>query len=424
MSNDLAVRGPQSALAIADGQTGWTAQQLSTLEQLGVAGAGEGDLAVFFHQSVRTGLDPFAKQIYMIARWSSEGTKWTIQTGIDGYRLIARRAASASHEVLEYEDTMWCGPDGRWRDVWLSDKPPAAAKVTVLRNGGRFPAIALWNEYVQTKRDGSPTAMWSSRGAGQLAKCAEALALRKAFPQDLSGIYTDEEMGQADARAEQAQAGPGPSTTTTPVTPPRAGQVVVDGVAAGLPADQADSTGRDCAAWQAAIAALSSLDEARTMWREAGSEALNRDCDGIRLDQRLRARMVELKEEEDRLAGEAAAAAEAEPEESDSAEDVPEGVGEPIVRTAPAPVEAVEGEVLPATGAPAEEAEPQPDPEDLRRMTGQRRAVLRELSEQLGGDDQRDGHAVAEFRQVIEDVSTVRLRTWMGRLQTAGRTNA
>jgi phage recombination protein Bet len=201
MSTDIAVRGT-SDLAIDPAQTMWTEKQKAALVQLGVKDASNADLAVFFHQATRTGLDPFAKQIYMLGRWSKDGIKQTIQTGIDGYRLIARRAADKAHEVLEYEDTLWCGPDGSWADVWLSDEPPAAAKVCVIRNGARFPAVAKWSEYVQTNKDGTPNAMWKRMGANQLAKCAEALALRKAFPQDLSGIYTEDEMAHDDRPAE------------------------------------------------------------------------------------------------------------------------------------------------------------------------------------------------------------------------------
>lgn len=195
-----------SSLAITGEQEYWSDKQLAALRQLGVTDATSGDLAVFFHQAQRTGLDPFAKQLYLIGRWSQQGTKYTIQTGIDGYRLIARRAVDRSHEALGYDDTVWCGPDGQWFDVWLSVDPPAAAKVTVIRNGQRFPAVALWSEYVQTVKDKKtgeygPNSMWQRMGANQLAKCAEALALRKAFPQDLSGIYTTDEMGQAENHA-------------------------------------------------------------------------------------------------------------------------------------------------------------------------------------------------------------------------------
>ncbi|WP_052061922.1 phage recombination protein Bet [Rhodococcoides fascians] len=203
MSNELAVQEHSTALTIREDQFEFSSQQVAALKQLGVDQATDGDLSVFFHQAKQTGLDPFAKQIYMIGRNAklddgSWGKKYTIQTGIDGYRLIARRAAKKERESLGYGDTLWCGEDGQWRDVWLARTNPSAAKVTVIRDGQPFAAVALWTEYVQTTRDGKPNTMWSKMGANQLAKCAEALALRKAYPQDLSGIYTSEEMGQTE----------------------------------------------------------------------------------------------------------------------------------------------------------------------------------------------------------------------------------
>ena len=74
------------------------------------------------------------------------------------------------------------------------------------RDGQPFPGTALYREYMQTKRDGSLMAQWATRPAGMLAKCAEALALRKAFPQDLAGIYTDDEIGQTK-RADTPRTG-------------------------------------------------------------------------------------------------------------------------------------------------------------------------------------------------------------------------
>jgi phage recombination protein Bet len=203
-----------SALALRADQEFWTEKQKAALTQLGVKGASNADLAVFFHVAQRTGLDPFARQVYLISRNTKDGVRQTIQTGIDGYRLVARRAAERADETLGYEDTLWCGPDGKWRDVWLSDDHPAAAKVVVLRNGHPFSAVALWNEYVQTDRNGNPNSMWSRMGANQLAKCAEAAALRKAFPQDLSGVYAEEEMGQADRTDDGAH-------VVTTARPPR-----------------------------------------------------------------------------------------------------------------------------------------------------------------------------------------------------------
>lgn len=205
---------PGESLVVAADQTNWTSEQVAALRHIGVDGATEGDLRVFFHQCQRTGLDPFLRQVYMISRESSERqpdgswrkvVKQTIQTGIDGYRLIARRAAHVSGDSLSIGAPEWAHEDGSWRPVWTSAwGAPVAARVVVQRAGESFPGVALFDEYKQTKRGGELTSMWASRPAGQIAKCAEALALRKAFPADLSGIYTDDEMSRLDApRASQ-----------------------------------------------------------------------------------------------------------------------------------------------------------------------------------------------------------------------------
>ena len=239
------------ALAITPDQQQWTPQQVAVLRQLGLQDASPADLDIFHHQCQRTGLDPFARQIYMIGRWSREGTKYTIQTSIDGLRLVGHRAASARRETLEVSDTEWCGPDGVWRDVWLSDEPPAAARVAILRNGGRFPAVAMFREYAQTKKDGNLTQMWSDKGALMIAKCAEALAWRKAFPQDLSGIYTSDEMGQATA------------PTRHTVTQQRVGR---DDLIA-----QAQAAAEQPVDWIGRVQACETVDELRTVWAAANA---------------------------------------------------------------------------------------------------------------------------------------------------------
>lgn len=180
-----------SELAIQPGQTGFTTKQVAALRQLGVEKVNESDLAVFFHQCVRTGLDPFAKQVYLVGRWDgrAQTTKYTIQTGIDGYRLIADRTGAYAGS-----DESWVeGPNGL----------PTSATVTVYKaiagNVRGFTATAHWSEYCQTTKDGRPMGLWAKMPHRMLAKCAEALALRKAFPQDLAGVYTSEEMSQADS---------------------------------------------------------------------------------------------------------------------------------------------------------------------------------------------------------------------------------
>lgn len=262
-----------TALTLADGQTEFTPGQVATLRQLGVDQASREDLAVFFHVSRRTGLDPFARQIYMVGRWSKNGTKYTIQTGIDGYRLIARRAVDRTHETLGYLDTVWCGEDGQWRDVWLSKTPPAAAKVTVLRNGEPYPAVALFTEYAQTTKDGSLTQMWRDKGALMIAKCAEALALRKAFPQDLSGIYTAEEMAQADNEAQYTQTHEAPTPTAAPQRRSSRDKLAAALPQATPPAPSMDpATGGDWTEidWNAELeTAGGDVDAIKAIWRRA-----------------------------------------------------------------------------------------------------------------------------------------------------------
>ena len=176
-----------TSLSISEDQKFWSDGQLAALKQLGLAQASSADLAFFFHQAQRTGLDPFARQIYMINR----GGKFGIQTSIDGFRIIAQRSGEYAGQTAPY----WCGADGVWKDVWLDSTPPSAAKIGVFRKGFAEPlwAVAKWDSYAVS---GNP--IWKKMPDVMLAKCAESLALRKAFPNDLSGLYTDEEMNQAE----------------------------------------------------------------------------------------------------------------------------------------------------------------------------------------------------------------------------------
>jgi phage recombination protein Bet len=202
MSKEVATR-PTGALALASDQTWWTEPQRAALVQLGLEEASPGDLQVFLHQAQRTGLDPFARQIYMIGRRQDGKMKYTIQAAIDGLRIVAERHGQYGGQV----GPEWCGEDGQWRDVWVSDKPPLAARVGIIRKDWAQPiyATAMFREYAGTTREGALTRMWREKPAVMIAKCAEALGLRKAFPQDLSGVYTAEEMTQADQSAPPVQ---------------------------------------------------------------------------------------------------------------------------------------------------------------------------------------------------------------------------
>jgi phage recombination protein Bet len=179
-----------------------TPEQVELIKRTIAVGATNDELALFLAQCARTGLDAFARQIYFIKRKqkNADGTytlKGSVQVSIDGFRVVAERTGE-----LNGQDLAWCGDDGVWRDVWLSKENPAAARVIVYRKGcdHGFPGVARWSEY----QAGGP--MWQKMPATMLAKCAEALALRKAFPHQLSGLYTSDEMDQAKSAQPEAPA--------------------------------------------------------------------------------------------------------------------------------------------------------------------------------------------------------------------------
>lgn len=172
--------------------------QLDLIKRTIANDATDDELQLFMYQCKRTGLDPLARQIHFQKYTNNNTGKSTVSfiTTIDGYRLIAARTglyAGNSEPIF----------DGRVsiRDVSQYDKidsAPAKASVTVRRFVGgvvcEFTATTYWEEYYPGGNKGH---MWRKMPHVMLAKCAEASALRKAFPADLSGVYTDDEMGQS-----------------------------------------------------------------------------------------------------------------------------------------------------------------------------------------------------------------------------------
>lgn len=172
-------------------------EQIDLVKRTIAVGATDDELALFIHQCNRTGLDPFAKQIYSIERKTKVDDKWVktrqTQIAIDGARLIAERVNQRRPGAYRPGEVQWLERPGVWVDAWVADTAPLAARVTVYKDGAPVTSTANYKEFVQTTSGGSPTRQWKAMPAHMLAKCAEMLALRRAFPQELSGLVIEEE---------------------------------------------------------------------------------------------------------------------------------------------------------------------------------------------------------------------------------------
>lgn len=164
----------------------FTDDQVNLIKKQIAPNATTDELNLFLYQCKRTGLDPLTRQIYFMKRRQGNESKMTVQTSIDGFRVIAERSGDYG---------------GQDEPEFIEDDKGnvKCAKVKVYRFKGeqRYCAavgVAYWSEYVPMS---GQDFMWKKMPHTMLSKVAEALALRKAYPQDLSGLYTGDEMAQA-----------------------------------------------------------------------------------------------------------------------------------------------------------------------------------------------------------------------------------
>lgn len=194
--NAVAVREPSvqsGALA------GLSEEKRELLKRTIAKGATDDELELALTMAGTWGLDPFAKQIAFIKRWDSREKRevMSIQPTIDGARLLAQRSQNYGGQLGPW----WCDTDGHWVEVWLKDTPPAAAKVGVINKDWEQPlyAVAKFSSYC-AKKDGKPIALWATMPELMIAKCAEMLALRRAFPAEFREFYgSGDEAAVADS---------------------------------------------------------------------------------------------------------------------------------------------------------------------------------------------------------------------------------
>lgn len=272
-------------------------QAISVLTNSLYPGAKPESVGMVLAYCMAAGLDPMDKPVHIVPMPVSTGRKdndgWDIMETRDvvmqGVGLHRTKAARTGQYAGQDEPIY--GPDKTDTLDGVSITYPEWCKVTVYRlvDGKHvgWTALERWTENYATKsrKSSAPNAMWKKRPYGQLAKCAEAQALRKAFPDAIGAEPTAEEM--EGKQTFDFDLGPGGAVTPTPPPPPAAPTWPDDkfapqfarwakAVEQGLktPADilaLARSKGALTPAQTAAIEALKVSDPAR----QAGSQPLD-----------------------------------------------------------------------------------------------------------------------------------------------------
>lgn len=258
----------------------WDAPQLALIKQQIAPGCTDDELALFGLVCKQTKLDPFLRQIYAISRYQwnavtkTSEPKMTIQISIDGYRIMAARTGRHLCTAIS-----WCGPDGHWLDIWLSDMPPAAAKAEIWVKGSDRPfvAIAKFNSYKQTDKNGNLTGNWQKMPELMIGNAAEKLGIRMAFP----GEFANDPEAAQSPTYDMAEVN---AEVTDIIVEPEAAELVSEEEAeiAGFKAQAKNLfkwcklTGSDRAQWALDLHGCASTNWNRDQWEIAVAELQGR----------------------------------------------------------------------------------------------------------------------------------------------------
>lgn len=213
----------------------YTGAQLSLIKRTVAKDCNNDEFDLFMEVCRRAGFDPFRKQVYafVFSKDNPEKRQLAIVTGIDGYRVVAAR----NRDYRPDDKTPRITYDEALKDQDTNPLGIVKAEVSAYRfaegEWHEFPAEAYWDEFApieeefdwvdtgevwkdsgKPKKKKMPTGKsklgkdsWRKMARVMISKCAEAQALRKGWPEELSGVYAEEEMEQAfaaDRTASQA----------------------------------------------------------------------------------------------------------------------------------------------------------------------------------------------------------------------------
>lgn len=185
-------------------ELGWSKADLKMIWTKLPPGTPLDEAYAFLSRAKSLGLDPMSGQIILQTHTMKGGEiRYTIIVGIDGYRSMAIRTglyAPGDDTKFEYNQ------DGALRSatVFVKRYHPDSGV------WNQFSATAFFDEYCvtyydSTSRERKPTQMWAKMGHTMLEKCAEAKALRRGFPETLSGLYTAEELAQSTSATADSE---------------------------------------------------------------------------------------------------------------------------------------------------------------------------------------------------------------------------
>ena len=176
----------EDKLVTQDNTTRFSENEIALIKNTVAKNATDDELKLFLYQCNRTKLDPLSHQIWFI----KTKDQLNIMTSIDGLRVLAERSG------------IYAGQDA---PVFTKHENDFSCSVTVYKfsaTNERYPVatgVAFYKEY-KPKYSGS---LWDSKPRMMLSKVAESIALRKAFPQDLAGLYTTEEFNEVRPQVEE-----------------------------------------------------------------------------------------------------------------------------------------------------------------------------------------------------------------------------